>query len=231
MFGHHDDSNQPAQDSTATVEPVQGPPQLTDDQAAPPEQPAPDADATPAADPAVVQPDPAAPPAADAPDAAAAPEAPDSTLDSAGAQDQEPAWQHPGAPLDSTKEPISDVISPAGGFPKRPSYQFAAGKPAADAPDADAAEDDPAIRELIDVKEHALDELAPLLDKLDLPPEEKFRAIMMILQANDDKSLVKAAYAVAHSIEDEEARARALYTIVNEVDYFTHAQDTDADAG
>jgi hypothetical protein len=86
----------------------------------------------------------------------------------------------------------------------------------------------PANRDLVDVKEHALEELAPLLDKLDLPPEEKFRAIMMIIQSNDDKSLVKLAYEAAHAIKDDEIRARALYTIVNEVDYFTH-QSSDSD--
>jgi hypothetical protein len=207
MFGHHDDNHQPEQDNDNTpVESAQGAPQTEESQhpMVPDQFPQ---DNNGAQDAAVVQPDPATP-------------LDMSATDSAQDSSQVPAWQHPGAPLDSSKEQITDVISPAGGFPKRPSYQYSAGKPVPEDPGVDEA--NPANRELIDVKDHALDELAPLLDKLDLPPEEKFRAIMMILQANDDKSLVKAAYAAAHAIEDEETRARALYTVVNEVDYFTH---------
>jgi hypothetical protein len=129
------------------------------------------------------------------------------------------SWQHPGAPLNSDKSSINDIISPAGGFPKRPSYQYPQGVPP---PVGDDHADAPAANpELIDVRNHALDELEPLLDKLDLPPEDKFRAIMMILQAKDDESLVKKAYEAAHAIEDEETKARALYDIVNEVNYFT----------
>ncbi len=129
-----------------------------------------------------------------------------------------PSWQHPGAPLNDNKDQISDVISPAGGFPQRPSYQYPQGvPPTPDAVDTSSSADP----ELVDIRDHALDELEPLLDKLDLPSEEKFRAIMMILQANDDHKLVKKAYETAHNIKDDELRARALYDIVNEVNYFT----------
>jgi len=129
------------------------------------------------------------------------------------------SWQHPGSPLNSDKSSINDIISPAGGFPKRPTYQFPQGAPPPVGNDqADAPAANP---ELIDVRDHALEELEPLLDKLDLPPEDKFRAIMMILQAKDDEKLVKKAYEAAHAIEDEETKARALYDIVNEVNYFT----------
>src|SRR5687767_1184312 len=39
----------------------------------------------------------------------------------ASAEHDEKPWQHPGEPLEGGPEPISDVISPAGGFPKAPS--------------------------------------------------------------------------------------------------------------
>lgn len=136
------------------------------------------------------------------------------------------SWQHPGAPINNTsndtpdapsssndqEEKIEDVISPAGGFPKKPSYDYASGDTSAPA-GADS--------ELVDIKRQALTELAPLVDKLDQPAEEKFRTLMMMIQASDDQSLVKAAFAAAHSITDEKARAKALLDIVNEINYFT----------
>ena len=134
------------------------------------------------------------------------------------------AWQHPGTPLDSAQQPIKDVISPAGGYPKRTTFQY----PAALADSGGLADEQPdttdapsADDNLIHVKKQALEELSPLVDKLDLPPEEKFRTIMMMIQASDDESLVKAAYEAAHAIEDEKARAQALLDVVNEVNYFT----------
>ncbi|HEY5442770.1 MAG TPA: hypothetical protein VIJ68_04490 [Candidatus Saccharimonadales bacterium] len=197
MFGHHDDDDKQHDDSA----PLEGVDQAVETEDVPAGQPA-------------------EPAATIAPDASTVHSNPAPTDDT-----QVQPWQHPGTPIGDDQGQISDVISPAGGFPKRPSYQYAKGVPEPGEPKGEAAADNPADRELLDVKEHALEELAPLLDKLDLPPEEKFRAIMMILQADDDKSMVKAAYAAAHAIEDEEIRAQALFTIVNEVDYFTH-QDT-----
>ena len=185
----------------------------------------------------VVKPSPAEPPVL-ADDTPAAPTAATNAIDTADtddepgpSEDNEPAWQHPGSPLDDKSDDkpgpkpdhdqISDIISPAGGFPKRPSYQYPAGSTGL-SDSADTAPDlDDSTRELVDIKQQALGELIPLIDKLDLPPEEKFRTIMMMIQASDDESLVKAAYAAAHSIEDEKARAQALLDIVNEVNYFT----------
>ncbi len=151
------------------------------------------------------------------------------------ADDQGQAWQHPGTPLDAGTDddakqdnkpgPIDDVISPAGGYPKRTSYQYGSGN----GNNSDASDPlkalNPKIRELFTIKEEALDELEPLIDKLDLPPEEKFPALMMIIQTTDDQDLIKAAYNTAHAIKDDKTRARALLDIVNEINYFTAPQD------
>lgn len=150
------------------------------------------------------------------------------------------SWQQADTPLDNSEEPISDVISPAGGFPKKPNFQYPASLTASkpDAPDSSESTDDKPVEpgdgvaagdpqdedELLDVKKQALEELSPLIDKLDLPAEEKFRIIMMMIQASDNEALVKAAYEAAHSIEDEKARAQALLDVVNEVNYFTQSQ-------
>lgn len=75
--------------------------------------------------------------------------------------------------------------------------------------------------DLLDIKQHALQELSPLVSHLDQTPEEKFRTTMMMIQASDDQSLVKDAYDAAKQITDEKTRAQALLDVVNEINYFT----------
>ena len=80
----------------------------------------------------------------------------------------------------------------------------------------DAGSDD-----LLNIKQQALQHLSPLLGHLDQSPEEKFRTTMMMIQAADDQSLIKAAYEAAQGITDEKVKAQALLDIVNEINYFT----------
>lgn len=74
---------------------------------------------------------------------------------------------------------------------------------------------------LLDLKKTALEELAPLVDKLDQNPEEKFKTTMMMIQATDDSSLIPRAHEAANQITDEKVRAQALLDVVNEINYFT----------
>ncbi|HEY1835375.1 MAG TPA: hypothetical protein VGG13_00975 [Candidatus Saccharimonadales bacterium] len=78
--------------------------------------------------------------------------------------------------------------------------------------------------DLLDLKQSALHQLTPLLGHLDQTPEEKFRTTMMMIQAADNQSLLKEAYAAAQAIPDEKARAQALLDVVNEINYFTQQQ-------
>lgn len=137
------------------------------------------------------------------------------------ASDPEQDWQHPGTPLPDNSK-ISDVVSPAGGFPRSTGSQVAAHR---DSPSNSGSSDDDLVDntdgELVDIRQHALTELSPLLDELDQPPEEKFRTIMMVIQASDDQSKIKLAYEAAKGITDEHVRAQALLDIVNEINYFT----------
>lgn len=77
---------------------------------------------------------------------------------------------------------------------------------------------------LLSIKQQALQQLSPLVDHLDQSPEEKFKTTMMMIQASDDKSLVKTAYEAAKQIGEEKARAQALLDVVNEINYFTQHQ-------
>ena len=79
-------------------------------------------------------------------------------------------------------------------------------------------------RELLELKRSALQELSPLVDKLDQTDEEKFKTTMMMIQATDDKSLLPKALESAKAIGDEKVRAQALLDVVNEINYFTHQE-------
>jgi len=114
-------------------------------------------------------------------------------------QSGDQAWQHPGTPI-TTPQHHDDQAS--------------------DTPSTTHHAND-----LIDIKQHALTELSPLVGHLDQTPEEKFRTTMMMIQASDDQSLVKTAYESAHAITDEKVRAQALLDIINEINYFTQNND------
>lgn len=78
--------------------------------------------------------------------------------------------------------------------------------------------------ELMALKQKALASLAPMVGKLEQRPEEKFKTLMMLIQASDNSSLIKEAYTAAEKITDEKARAQALIDIVNEINYFTQSK-------
>jgi hypothetical protein len=78
-----------------------------------------------------------------------------------------------------------------------------------------------ADHELLDIKQDALSALSPLVGQLEQTPEEKFRTTMMMIQASDDRTMVKAAYEAAQAIPDEKVRAQALLDVINEINYFT----------
>lgn len=98
--------------------------------------------------------------------------------------------------------------------------------PGASASDTDEdnssqGDEKPADNELEAIKKQALSQLSPLVHKLEQTPEEKYRTLIMMVQASDDKNLLAEAYEAAQKITDEKAKAEALLTIVNEINYFS----------
>lgn len=73
---------------------------------------------------------------------------------------------------------------------------------------------------LEDIKNHALNDLRPLVDKLNVSNEEKFDIYLLLLRSSDDNSLIQPAYNAAKLIEDESRRANALLDVIKEADYF-----------
>jgi len=90
----------------------------------------------------------------------------------------------------------------------------------AGAPAAGAA-DNPDLKNLEEIKGQALAQLSPLVHKLDQTPEEKYKTLMMVIQASDSQDLISEAYKAAQEITDEKAKAEALMSIINEINYFT----------
>ncbi len=75
--------------------------------------------------------------------------------------------------------------------------------------------------ELESMKKSALEDLRPLVEKLDLPADEKFDTLLLLIRSTDDKSLLAAAHEAARGITDETKRAQALLDVIKEIDYFT----------
>ena len=117
--------------------------------------------------------------------------------------------------------------SPAyAGSPAEPSNSFSANTPAVPAPPSSTMPPANLIQpaapdNLIRLKQQALDNLAPLVDKLEQPPDERFKTLMMMIQASDDPTYLNEAYSAASQIKDEKERAQALLDIVNEINYFS----------
>lgn len=75
--------------------------------------------------------------------------------------------------------------------------------------------------ELQSIKKDALEELRPLVTKLDLPADEKFDTLLLIIRSTDDQSLLGAAHDAAKAIPDESRRAQALLDVIKEIDFFS----------
>ena len=84
----------------------------------------------------------------------------------------------------------------------------------------------PSGSDLEDIKKTALDELRPLIDRVDLPAEEKFDTYLMLIRSTDDSTLIAPAHASAQAITDETRRAEALLDIIKEIDYLSRNNQT-----
>lgn len=74
------------------------------------------------------------------------------------------------------------------------------------------------------IKKDAIVELRPLVDKLNLAPEEKFDTYLLLLRSTDDRELIAPAHEAAKNIPDEARRAQALLDIIKEIDFLSGGQ-------
>ena len=120
----------------------------------------------------------------------------------------------PPAGFSDSDIPSSPVADDTGVLPTLPAA------PNNDATDTSVAQPSDAD-DLLNIKQDALAKLAPLVEHLEQTPEEKFRTTMMLIQATDDETKIKDAYAAAQAITDKKAQAQAFLDVVNEINYFT----------
>jgi len=71
------------------------------------------------------------------------------------------------------------------------------------------------------IKKNAIEELRPLIDHVDLPPEEKFDTYLLLIRSTDDATLIGPAHTAAQGISDEKRKAEALLDIIKEIDYLS----------
>lgn len=81
-----------------------------------------------------------------------------------------------------------------------------------------------ATGDLETIKQDALSELRPLVDKLNVSPEEKFDTYLLLLRSTDDQALIAPAHEAARNIADEARRAQALLDVIKEIDYLSNPQ-------
>lgn len=78
--------------------------------------------------------------------------------------------------------------------------------------------------DLDSVKNEAIKELRPLVDKLNISAEEKFDTYLLLIRSTDDKTLIAPAHEAAKNITDESRRAQALLDVIKEIDFLSNPQ-------
>lgn len=125
----------------------------------------------------------------------------------------------------AAEEPTAEVEAPAEASTAAPEPTP---EPAVEMPDLSSmsASVSSGDSSLESIKQEALGELRPLVDKLNVSPEEKFDAYLLLLRTTDDKALIVPAHEEAKNITDEARRAQALLDIIKEIDFLSGAHQS-----
>lgn len=68
------------------------------------------------------------------------------------------------------------------------------------------------------VKEAALKELFPIMDRVEVEPEKRFLLYQEMLNSMRDKAVIAPAYEAARQIRDDKVRADSLLYLINSID-------------
>ena len=139
-----------------------------------------------------------------------------------------PAEEAPMAPPTAPVVPPVQPQSEPSSLPRPSSPPAPAEPPSAPEPEAAPAASPAVPSDLEDIKQNALGDLRPLIDKVDLAPEEKFDTYLLLIRSTDDRALIAPAYAAAQSIADEKRKAEALLEIIKEIDYLSRQNQPSA---
>lgn len=194
-LGNIAESVGPFPEETKATEPVL--PQLTADQ--PAMEPATEAFEPPMPEP-ILDAEPEAPTAFPEP-IVPEPTAPESTTSEPTVSDATTTAEpiEPAEPASTTLDPIAE-----------PTYE----QPAEQSPEAYVSASfeaiAPSLTDMHSIKEAALRDLAPLMDKIDMDPAKRFNLYKDIREKFNDDSVLASAYESAKNIADEKTRGEAL---------------------
>ena len=68
------------------------------------------------------------------------------------------------------------------------------------------------------VKKQMLQDLYPLMDRIKMQPEQKFKVFKQMIESTGSKEMIASAYEAVKGIGNEEARAEALLFLVEKAD-------------
>ena len=71
---------------------------------------------------------------------------------------------------------------------------------------------------LEEIKKQMLQDLYPLMDKIKMQPEQKFKVYRQMIETTGSKDMISSAYEAAKGISDEVGRAEALLFLVEKAD-------------
>lgn len=118
-------------------------------------------------------------------------------------------------------------VAPRPSAPRAPMPSFAAPKAPMPTPQMPAMPTMPApvsmpqpsapVQNVSEVKEAALRDLAPILDKLNIDPTKKFRLYQDMMTELHDNSVIAPAYNSAKEIADDEERGEALLYLLDSI--------------
>ena len=125
------------------------------------------------------------------------------------------------APIMPAPEALSMPVEPeamAAVAPSAPVETTVATEPKVEAPEVEEKKASYGNPDIVWVKESALKELFPLMDKLEAEPEKKFHIYKDMIEIDHDKGMIEPAYKVAQQIKDDGKRAEALLYVIELID-------------
>lgn len=131
-------------------------------------------------------------------------------------------WNDQSASSTSAPEPAETPAIQSTSTPIQDSADDDSASTTSDQPQQ-TAQSAPDQNHLAGLKQQALQHLEPLADHVDGTPEEMFKTTMMMIQANDNHTLLEKALEAAKKIEDDKVRAKAMLDVINEINYFSQS--------
>lgn len=121
------------------------------------------------------------------------------------------------APVPTAPVMQADNVVPIAAPAPAPGLEYSTPPAAIDHSDSSAGSED----SIEQIKVSALQQLRPLMQHIELSPEEKFEKYLMMLRASDDIGLIEPTYQAAQQISSEKLKAQALLDVINEINYLT----------